>query len=116
MVCPLAAQTSSSQQPLIIPFQMHTPQEPKPGAASEAPYGEVRRRAREILDHVLRGCSITTAMQRHVQVQDGQLWVGAHRYDLPSFERVSVVSLGKAGHTLAEALSEIMGGGLSGII
>jgi hydroxypyruvate reductase len=55
-------------------------------------------------------------MQRHVQVQDGQLWVGAHRYDLPSFERVSVVSLGKAGHTLAEALSEIMGGGLSGII
>ena len=46
----------------------------------------------------------------------GQLRIGKDVYDLGSFERVLVVSIGKAGHTMAEALGNIVGSGLTGII
>jgi len=95
---------------------MLTSQESGPGAPGEASFADMRARVREILHQVLKVCSIETAMQRNVRMQGNELLVGEHRYDLGSLERLSVVALGKAGHTLAEALSTVTGGGLSGIV
>ena len=77
---------------------------------------EMRDRAREMFDRALLECSIPHAFSRHVVYDDGQLRIGKDDYDLGSFERVLVVSIGKAGHTMAEALSNIVGSGLTGIV
>ena len=76
----------------------------------------MRDRAREMFDRALLECSIPHAFSRHVTHDDGQLRIGDHTYDLEGFERVLVVSMGKAGHTMAETLTNIVGSGLSGII
>lgn len=79
-------------------------------------YGEMREFARRIFDHALAGCSIPRAMQRHLEMCDDQLRIGRDLYDLHSFENINVVSLGKAGHTMAQALAELTDRGLHGII
>jgi hydroxypyruvate reductase len=76
----------------------------------------MRRYAREIFDHALAECSIGKAMRRSVQLEDKELRIGRHRYSLQSFSGIQVVSIGKAGHSLAESLSEIIGVGLNGIV
>lgn len=55
-------------------------------------------------------------MQRHLEVRDDQLCIGRDIYDLQSFRTINVVSIGKAGHTMAQALVEIADRGLHGII
>ena len=65
---------------------------PWPSAASPAP------------------CSATWSCTRD------QLRVGHDLYDLQSFAAINVVSIGKAGHSLAQALTEIADRGLHGII
>src|SRR5271166_4027185 len=77
---------------------------------------EMRDRAREMFDHALLECSIPHAFAQHVQYEDGQLRVGEDSYGLKSFERVLVVSIGKAGHSMAAAFSNIVDTGLTGII
>ena len=77
---------------------------------------EMRDRAREMFDHALLECSIPHAFAQHVQYDDGQLRVGDESYGLKSFERVLVVSIGKAGHSMAAAFSSIVDTGLTGII
>jgi hydroxypyruvate reductase len=79
-------------------------------------YGEMRRRVREMFDHALAECNIPTAMRRHIELQEKNLRVGNQLYDLDGFSVVKVVSIGKAGHSLAQALAEITNGGLHGII
>jgi len=69
-----------------------------------------------MFDRALLECSIPHAFSRQVLYDGGQLRIGNDVYDLGSFERVLVVSIGKAGHTMAEALSNIVGSGLAGII
>jgi hydroxypyruvate reductase len=76
----------------------------------------MRRHARDIFDHALHACSIRAAMRRHVQLDGRQLGVEDRSYDLSNVSQVNVVSIGKAGHTLAESLSHIVGRELSGII
>lgn len=83
---------------------------------SDPLYGEMRHRAREMFDRALAECSIAKAMRLHVEMRDGQLRTGNDLYDLESFSAVKVVSIGKAGHSLVEALSEITNGGLHGIV
>ncbi len=77
---------------------------------------ELRDRAKEMFAHALRECSIPLAFSRHVRYDGEQLRIGNEAYALRSFERVQVVSIGKAGHTMAEALAGIMNTGLTGII
>jgi hydroxypyruvate reductase len=48
--------------------------------------------------------------------EHGELRLGNDLYDLGSFVRRLVVSIGKAGHTMAEALVNIIGSGLMGIV
>lgn len=79
-------------------------------------FGEMRQRARAIFDYALKRCDVATAMQTCIRVQEDQLLIGNNLYERKSLSDIRVVSIGKAGHSMAEALSQIMGGGLHGIV
>jgi glycerate 2-kinase len=89
---------------------------PPEGQGTEAALREMRDRAREMFDHALRECSIPHAFSRQVLYDGEHLRIGKGLYDMASFERVLVVSIGKAGHTMADAFSNILGTGLTGVI
>ncbi len=76
----------------------------------------MRQNARDIFLHALAEASIAKGFARHVHCERGILRVREDLYDLHSYSRVLVVSLGKAGHTMAEALSVQVGASLEGII
>lgn len=84
--------------------------------AREAKFREMREAARSIFTQTLARSSIATAFARHVQCDRGVLRVREDLYDLHSYSRVLVVSLGKAGHTMAEALRAQVGSSLEGIV
>jgi glycerate 2-kinase len=77
---------------------------------------QMRQSARDIFQHALAEASIAKGFARHVHCERGILRVREDLYDLHSYSRVLVVSLGKAGHTMAEALSTQVGSLLEGII
>lgn len=89
---------------------------PPAGPSYEGAYREMRELARGIFDRALAECSIERAFARQIQAEDGRLRIGADEYDLTSFSRMMVVSMGKAGHTMAEALAGILETGVTGII
>src|SRR5664279_5608941 len=76
----------------------------------------MRGLARDIFDHALAECSIPAAFARNVRYEGTRLCIGEERYDLDSFSRVSAISIGKAGHSMAEALSTIAPIHLGGIV
>ncbi|HMK23629.1 MAG TPA: DUF4147 domain-containing protein [Terriglobales bacterium] len=76
----------------------------------------MRTIAREIFQQALREASIAKAFARHVNCERGILRVCEDLYDLNSYARVFVISIGKAGHTLAEALGSQVGSRLEGIV
>jgi glycerate 2-kinase len=75
-----------------------------------------RDAARAIFDHALREASISKAFAHHVNCERGILRVCEDLYDLNAYSRVFVVSIGKAGHTLVEALEAQVGSRLEGIV
>ena len=79
-------------------------------------FGRMREAAREIFRHALAEASISKAFARHVHCERGVLRVREDLYDLHSYSRVLVVSLGKAGHTMVEALAAQVGASLEGIV
>jgi len=83
---------------------------------SEALFREMRDRVRGMFEHTLRECSIPRAFGRRLQHDRRYIKVGDELYDLAAFSRALVVSIGKAGHSMAEALASIVGTGLSGVI
>ncbi len=83
---------------------------------TEAVYRGMRDCARGMFDCALTKCSIPNAFSRHVVFDGEELRIGNDSYALKSFERLQVVSMGKAGHTMAEALTNIVGTGLTGIV
>ncbi len=89
---------------------------PPANPASEALQREMRDRVRDMFQHALNECSIPQAFSRSLQYDRRFLRIGNLLYDLGSFSRTLVVSIGKAGHTMAEALTSIVGIGLTGII
>lgn len=72
--------------------------------------------AREIFLRALAQASIARAFERHVHGERGILRVCDDLYDLHSFSRVQVVAIGKAAHTMAEALLAQTGSNLEGIV
>jgi glycerate 2-kinase len=78
-------------------------------ADQESQFHEMRDTAREIFRHALAEASIARAFLRHVHCERGVLRVREDLYDLQSYSRVLVVSIGKAGHTMAEALTQQVG-------
>ena len=83
---------------------------------SERSLGDAREAARAIFLEALQRASIAAGFARHVHYERGILRVCEDLYDLHSYSRVFVVSLGKAAHTMVEALAAQVGGSLEGIV
>jgi glycerate 2-kinase len=76
----------------------------------------MRELARAIFAHALREASVSKAFARHVSCERGILRVCEDLYDLNTYSRIFVVSIGKAGHTLVEALEAQVGSRFEGIV
>ncbi len=87
-----------------------------PDPSSESEFRQMRESARSIFQQALAEASIPKAFARHVNCQRGILRVREDLYDLHTYSRVLVISLGKAGHTMVEALSAEVGSTLEGIV
>jgi glycerate 2-kinase len=79
-------------------------------------FRQMRETARHIFQEALKGASISKAFQRHVDCERGVLRICEDLHDLHAYNRVLVVSLGKAGHTMVEALQARIGDSLQGIV
>jgi glycerate 2-kinase len=86
------------------------------GGQDSAKLREMGEAARDIFRQALANASIAKAFARHVHCARGVLRVREDLYDLYSYSRVLVVSLGKAGHTMVEALVAQVGSSLEGIV
>ena len=72
--------------------------------------------ARHIFDHALRESSIEEAFTRHVSCERGVLRICEDLYGLNSYDRVFVVAIGKAAHSMLTALHEQTGERFEGIV
>lgn len=79
-------------------------------------FRHMRDVARDIFLAALREASIDRAFSRHVHCERSLLRVCDDLYDLDSYNRVAVVSIGKGAHTMAAALAAQVGSRLEGII
>ena len=77
---------------------------------------EMRVTARHLFERALAESSIDRAFERHVSCERGVLRVCEDLYDLNSYSRVFVVSIGKAAHTLVNALEMRAGARFEGIV
>lgn len=85
--------------------------------AEEQELGQrMRATARDIFLHALAECSIPTAFSWHVGYDRGVLRVCEDLYDLNAYNRVYVVAMGKAAHTMAECLQKEIGSSATGIV
>ena len=84
--------------------------------AGELQFRAMRDAARSIFLEALSQASIAKGFDRHVQCERGILRVREDLYDLHSYSRVLVVSLGKAGHTMAAALAAQVGSLAQGFV
>jgi glycerate 2-kinase len=85
-------------------------------ADRESQFRRMRNTAREIFAHALAEASIAKAFARHVHCERGVLRLGEDLYHLDAYSRVLVISIGKAGHTMVEALAQQVGMSLEGIV
>jgi hydroxypyruvate reductase len=72
--------------------------------------------ARHVFDHALRESSISQAFAGNLQCEHGVLRICENLYDLNSFDRLFVISIGKAAHTMLTALHEQSGERFEGIV
>jgi hydroxypyruvate reductase len=72
--------------------------------------------ARHIFDHAMRESGIARAFSRHVHCERGVLRICEDLYDLNSYSRVFVISIGKAAHSMLTALHEQTGERFEGIV
>jgi glycerate 2-kinase len=82
----------------------------------ESVFHAMREHARAMFRDAIANASIGGAFARHVHCERGVLRVREDLFDLHSYARVLVVSLGKAAHTMVEALVEQAGTSLEGIV
>ena len=75
----------------------------------DSQFRQMRDTARRIFAHALGEASIASAFGRHVHCERGVLRLGDDLYHLDSFSRVLVISIGKAAHTMVEALAQHVG-------
>ena len=76
----------------------------------------MHQRARELFGYALAECSIPRAFERNIRLDGANLRVGETDYDLGAFSQLATISIGKAGHSMAEALSHTVPTGISGIV
>ncbi|HEX4484678.1 MAG TPA: DUF4147 domain-containing protein, partial [Terriglobales bacterium] len=77
---------------------------------------EMRALARRIFERALAESSIEKAFQRQIECNRGVLRIGKDLYDLNSYSRVFVTAIGKAAHSLVEALQQRAGERFEGIV
>ncbi len=77
---------------------------------------EMRVQARHIFERALTESSIDRAFERHVSCERGVLRVCEDLYDLHTYNRVLVLSIGKAAHTMVNALEIQAGNNFEGIV
>ena len=87
-----------------------------PERSRESQFSHMRETARSIFLKALADASIAKGFARHVNCERGILRVREDLYDLNSYSRVLVLSLGKAANTMVEALSAEVGSSLEGIV
>jgi len=85
-------------------------------SSSESKSHAMRDTARSIFQQALSEASIANGFARHVHHERGILRVCEDLYDLHAYSRVLVVSVGKAGHTMVEALTAQIGSTAEGIV
>ncbi len=90
----------------------------RPASASEGERSahEIRMILREVFQGALARSTIRQAFAHHVEYKHGTLRVCEDLYALASYDRVSVVAIGKGAHSMALALAERVGETQSGII
>jgi glycerate 2-kinase len=79
--------------------------------ARDHQFRRMREVAREIFTSALKNASIESAFARNVHCERRVLRIGDDLHDLDSYNRVFVVSIGKAAHTMAAALEAQVGSG-----
>ena len=77
---------------------------------------QMRDVARQIFVDALAQVSVASAFEQHVQYEHGVLRVCDDLYNLDSFSRVLAVAIGKAAHTMAEALVKQLGSRVAGFV
>jgi glycerate 2-kinase len=82
----------------------------------EAKFKEMREQASDIFREAMANASTGKAFARHVHCDRGLLRVREDLFDLHSYSHVLVVSLGKAAHTMVDALAAQVGASLEGIV
>ncbi len=76
----------------------------------------MRLLARRIFLHALDQCSVAAAFARHVRYEGGALRVCDDLYALADYDHISVIALGKAAHSMVEALAGELGHRIGGIV
>jgi glycerate 2-kinase len=77
---------------------------------------DMRVAARHLFEHALAEASIDRAFQRHVDCDRGVLRIGEDLHDLDSYNRVLVISIGKAAHAMVNSLEMQAGNRFEGIV
>ena len=77
---------------------------------------EMRETARRLFLQTLAESSVGSAFSRHVQYERGVLRVAEDLYPIGDYQRVSVISLGKAANTMTDALVGQLGERAGGIV
>jgi glycerate 2-kinase len=77
---------------------------------------DMRVTARHLFEHALAEASIDRAFQRHVDCDKGVLRIGEDLYDLDSYNRVLVISIGKAANAMVNSLEMQAGSRFQGIV
>jgi hydroxypyruvate reductase len=77
---------------------------------------DMRITCRDLFEKALAEAGIDRAFERHLQCDRGVLRICEDLYDLNSYGRILVVSIGKAAHTMAHALEMQAGARFEGII
>ena len=84
--------------------------------ARDQQFRRMRDVAREIFTAALKNASIENAFARNLHCERRVLRIGDDLHDLDTYNRVFVVSIGKAAHTMAAALEAQVGSSLEGIV
>src|SRR5437868_5268919 len=76
----------------------------------------MRAIARQLFLRALGEATVEKAFQRHVNCERGVLRICEDPYDLHAYSRTFIVSIGKAAHSMVEALRDQVGESVEGII
>ena len=77
---------------------------------------DMRVTARHLFEHALAEASIDRAFQRHVDCDKGVLRIREDLHDLDSYNRVLVISIGKAANAMVNSLEMQAGSRFEGIV